>query len=160
MMSDKRKFIAAVADIIRMPQVRRLRKTIHHHRFNRYYHVMHVAYMVFMLCRYLKYDWRNAARAALLHDLFYFDWRNSRLKGYPWMHPVIALKRARRHFTLSAMQMEMIELHMWPIHADPVRMPRYAETWVLIVCDKIQTFCEYIDIPVRFIRRLTGGLFH
>lgn len=55
------------------------------------------------------------ARAGLLHDLFYYDWRVTKfsLGTHAYVHPRIALRNAEKLTDLSAMEKDIIIKHMW-----------------------------------------------
>lgn len=144
--SSLREYILIIGDIIRHPQYRRLRTIIHHNRTTRYRHALRVGYWVYRVCRALHLDHYEAARAAVLHDFFHYNWRDNTMQGYPWRHPQLSLQNALRHFTLTPLQREMISMHMWPIPGDHA-FPRHAETWVIIAVDKIETVAEYASLP-------------
>ena len=62
-----------VSDIIDAPEIMRLKNIAHHISTTRYQHCVNVSYYGFIICRKLKLDARSAARAGLMHDMFYYD---------------------------------------------------------------------------------------
>ncbi len=112
-------------------------------------HSIFVSYISFLLCRRFKLDYTAAARGGLLHDLYLCDWITTRIK--PWkrlhIHPEMALKNACI-FGLSALEEDIILKHMWPISI--LRMPRYRESAIVSLADKISTIAELLRIYKLF----------
>ena len=85
----------------------------------------------------------------ILHDLFLYDWRNSKkelnLKGYhAFIHPKIALENASRLFKLNEKEKDIILKHMWPVTF--FSLPKYKESYIITVTDKLsalKSFYEY-----------------
>ena len=99
------------------------------------------------------------ARAALLHDLFLYDWRHSHedLQGWhAFIHPQIALKNASKFCILNDMEKDIIAKHMWPVTF--FRFPKYKESYILTITDKLsalKSFRNYyksIVLKKKFIR--------
>ena len=55
-----------------------------------------VSYYSFLICRRMGWDYRSAARAGLLHDLYFYDWRTKKYirSGHASWHPRVALDNA------------------------------------------------------------------
>ena len=62
-----------VEGVIDSNEVGMLGDYVHHHFTTRLQHSMNVSYYSFTLCRFLGWDYRSAARAGLMHDLYFFD---------------------------------------------------------------------------------------
>ena len=84
----------------------------------------------------LKLNERRLIRGALLHDYFLYDWhvkdKSHRLHGF--RHPYFALENARKEYELDPVLEDMIVKHMFPLIPIP---PKYRESWVLCIADKI-----------------------
>jgi len=123
-------------------------KNYFHHNSSIYEHVKEVAYLSYRVCKYLKLDYRSAARGALLHDYFFYDWRNHdvpdlpRRKFHGIEHPKIALVNAKKTFTLNKIEEDIIKKHMWPLTAIP---PRYKESFIVSFADKYLSSKEFLD---------------
>ena len=76
----------------------------------------------------------SAARGALLHDFFFYDWRTDGPGLHGFRHPAIARENARSRFALNAIEEDAILRHMWPLTPVP---PRYAESVLVCVADKL-----------------------
>jgi uncharacterized protein len=123
-------------------------KNIFHHNSSIYHHVHDVAYLSYRICKYLKLDYRSAARGALLHDFFFYDWRNHdvpdlpREKFHGLAHPAIALDNAKKHFSLNEVEEDIIKKHMWPLTLVP---PKYKESLIVSFADKYLSSKEFIS---------------
>ncbi len=105
-----------------------------------YDHCLFVAYVGFTLCRIFGLDYRAAARAGLLHDLYLKKWEETSVGRFERLvvHPRMALENART-FGLSPMEEDIIEKHMWPL---TVSTPRYRESFCVSTADKICALLE------------------
>lgn len=74
-----------------------------------YDHCLFVAYVGFTLCRIFGLDYRAAARAGLLHDLYLQKWEETDVGRFRRLviHPQLALENARA-FGLSPMEEDII----------------------------------------------------
>ncbi len=122
-------------------------KELRHHKMDIYHHVIKVSYHTFIWSRRLHLDHVSATRAALLHDFFTYDWRlegqlrKKRLfEKHGFTHPAEALKNAKEHFSVNAIEEDAIVHHMFPLTIKP---PRYAESWLVTIIDKYITVIEY-----------------
>lgn len=122
-------------------------KDYFHHNSSIYVHVQEVAYLSYRICKFLKLDYRSAARGALLHDYFLYDWRNHdvpdlpRKKFHGIEHPTIALANAKKHFSLNEIEEDIIKKHMWPL---TLFVPKYKESFIVSFADKYLSSKEFI----------------
>ena len=122
-------------------------KEYFHHNSSIYAHVQDVAYLSYRICKFLKMDYRSAARGALLHDYFLYDWRNHdvpdlpRKKFHGIEHPTIALANAKKHFSLNEIEEDIIKKHMWPL---TLVVPKYKESFIVSFADKYLSSKEFI----------------
>ena len=84
------------------------------------------------------------ARGAMLHDLFLYDWRNSKkelnLDGYhAFVHPKVALENASKLYDLNDKEKDIIVKHMWPV---TLSLPKYKETYIITLVDKYSALQE------------------
>jgi uncharacterized protein len=90
------------------------------------------------------FDYRSAARGGLLHDFFLYDWHIGKpyrgLHGF--IHPYIALENANQYFCLNELEKDVIQKHMWPL---TIRLPRYKETFVVLLVDKYCATKEIVN---------------
>ena len=136
-------YLKYVGDIYNSPQLQKLGQFEQHFKINRLQHIRSVAYLSFLISRKLKLDYVSTARAATMHDLFYYDWREDdvshKLHGY--RHPKTALKNAFYLCgTLNKKEVDIIKKHMWPLTVIP---PKYLESLVVTSMDK---YCATIEM--------------
>lgn len=84
-------------------------------------------------------------RGALLHDFFLYDWHDkshSRLHGFH--HPFTALKNAKKEFSLSPREQDIIRKHMFPLTLVPYK---YKESALVSIVDK---FCAAYEIAAKY----------
>lgn len=136
-------FFEAIEDLYNRPEVQGLSIYEQHLDIDRLQHITSVAYISFLTCRRLGLDYRTAASGAILHDLFYYDWRekDSSHRPHGYLHPGFALKNARELTTLSKMEEDIIIKHMWPL---TIRPPRYRESFIVSMADKYCATWELI----------------
>jgi len=131
-------FYQIIKDIYEHEEFLKL-KEHYHHNSSIYEHVMDVSYFSYRACKFLKLDYQSAARGALLHDFFLYDWRNHDVPDLPEdkfhgiEHPKIALINAEQHFTLNDIEKDIVKKHMWPLTLVP---PKYKESFIVSFADK------------------------
>ena len=146
-------FFRCVQDLLDTPEVRSMRQFPHHPRTTCYEHSVCVAYVAYRLARRWGLDYRAAARAGLLHDLYLYNSREkpSYYGNQCFTHPVVALKNAWALCgSLTPMEENIIVSHMWPLAR---KMPRYKEALVVNLADKLCATAEVVGLR-RFSRRV------
>lgn len=119
-----------------------------------YDHCLFVAYVGFTLCRIFGLDYRAAARAGLLHDLYLQKWEETDVGRFRRLviHPQLALENARA-FGLSPMEEDIIGKHMWPLTAP---LPYYKESYMVSLADKIDRHRRHLCGRQRHQKRHCG----
>ena len=133
---DSGEFFDIVGDLYYADEVQGLAVYPQHSAINRLDHIRSVTYMSYVYCKKLSLDYRAATRGAMLHDLFYYDWHDGDWSHRPhgYRHPGFALKNARvLNPAITKKEENIILRHMFPLTVIP---PRYAEGWVVSLCDK------------------------
>ena len=143
-LSKQFEFYSIVSDIINNKTVQKMKLYRQHYNTSTFEHCFNVAYISYRICKKLKLDYVSVSRAAMVHDLFLYDWRNSRkelnLDGYhAFVHPKIALDNATKLFDLNKKEQDIILKHMWPV---TLRFPSYSETFIVTVVDKYSAILE------------------
>ena len=149
-------FYDCIKDILDSEEILKLKNITHHISTTRFQHCLNVAYYNWLICQKFGFDARSAARAGLLHDLFYYDRkdynRNKKLNGssvsHSEYHSKTALENARKIAVINDCEADIIEKHMWPVTKS---RPRYKESYVIVFVDKYCAVLEYF-IP-KFKRR-------
>lgn len=140
-------YLECVHDILDDPVFQSMEQYIQHGTTTCRAHCIRVSYLSYRICRKRKWDYRAAARAALLHDLFLYDWHtHAKETGHHfhgYTHPRVAMRNAAYYFSLSEMEKDMILRHMWPLTPVP---PKSREGFALVYADK---FCSSAEIVVN-----------
>ena len=138
-------FKEIIKDIASNPNVISLRERTQHENKSRYYHCLRVSYYTYYLCKKLGLDYVSAARGAMLHDFYFYDWRDKKVEGqkkfHAFRHPNIALKNAIDLFDLNDKEKDIIEKHMWPLTIVP---PKCKEGYIVTLVDKYCATNEFI----------------
>ena len=146
-----------VKDIIGQKEVQELKNFKHHVLTTRFQHCVNVSYYCYIVCRKFKLNARSAARAGLLHDLFYYDrkdYNNTKSKGqasHSKQHSLMASINAAELTHISSLEKDMIEKHMWPATRP---MPKYKETYVITIIDK---YCAVLEFCIPRVKRFING---
>ena len=138
----KEKFLEIITDILANKSIQNLKLYKHHYAYTRLEHCLSVSYYTYVICKFLHLDYKSAARAALLHDLFFYDCEDklSRPKNHIKNHPKIALENANKLFNLNKKEQDIILKHMWPLTFSP---PKYLESFIVTIVDKYCAFKEW-----------------
>jgi uncharacterized membrane protein len=155
-------FNAIIKDILEHEEFLKL-KNYYHHNSSIYEHVQRVSYFSYRIAKFLKMNYRSAARGGLLHDFFLYDWRNHDVPDLPrnefhgLKHPGIALANSQKYFPLNEIERDSILKHMWPLTVVP---PKYKESFIVSFADKFLSSKEFINElkkkQKQKIRALTG----
>lgn len=151
---EKLEFIYIIDDIITDETVKQMKNFRQHCDTSCYEHCLHVAYYSYFLCKKLGLDYISAARAAMLHDFFLYDWRKNRRNVelselHAFAHPKIALKNASSIFSLNEKEEDIIVKHMWPVTP---AFPKYKEAYIVTLMDKYSAIKEvllYMQLKLR-----------
>ena len=128
-------------------------KKIEHHGITRYEHSIRVSYYSYKVSKFLRLDYEIAARGALLHDFFISDHQNLKERFLStFTHPKKAVEQSEKVFSLSEKEENIIHAHMFPIYFS---LPKYAESWVVTVTDKIVATYEF---GLTFTRKLKKSI--
>ena len=135
-------FLAVAGDIYNSPQLQKLDGFVQHFNITRLQHIRSVAFLSFLIARKLGLNYKETARAATMHDLFYYDWHEDDLshKLHGLRHPKFALNNAFYLCgTLTKREQDIIKRHMWPLTIIP---PKYPESFIVTMMDK---YCATIE---------------
>ncbi len=137
----KAEYQKCIADLIDHESVQQMEGFRHHYRTNCLAHSLNVSYFSYRICRFCNMDYRSAARGALLHDLFLYDWRETDLEEgrHAFVHPRIALQNATDVSELNDIEQDIVLKHMWPLTP---HMPSFKESLVVCMMDKYCTTLE------------------
>lgn len=152
-LENRRSFAYSVADLTTQASVRRLRQYVHHRRTTRYDHAVLVAYLSFVVARAWNWDSRAAARAGLLHDLFWQECDNS--LSLCIHHPEMAAENAAKITCLSPKEKNIILSHMWPAGR---YLPRCREAWLVDLMDNVVAVLDYLGVSSRWNQQVSAAL--
>lgn len=152
--TNYREFYDIIANIADNPITQEMKNYRQHYDCNCYEHCLCVSYYSFLICKKLGLDYKSMARAAMLHDLFLYDWRvkqDGRKGFHAFRHPYIAYKKASTFFSLNKKEKDIIIKHMWPVTVIP---PRYLESYIITLVDKYCALSEgYNYYQKKFISK-------
>lgn len=142
-----REYMAIVNDLLAQPAVQKLADYTQHHHSNRLQHSIAVSYDSYRIAKRLHLDYRSTARAGLLHDLFYYDWRTTKfdLGTHAFIHPRVALRNAEKITPLNKKEKDIILKHMFGV---TMATPRYPESLIVSLVDDFEAEHEFFS-PLR-----------
>lgn len=149
-----KEYINCISDLLHIDDVQKLKNYSQHMNTTRFQHSVNVSYYTFLIARKLHLDAHSAARAGLLHDFYFYDWRDVEKSNRPIegrhckVHPQIALENARKATSVNFIIEDAILHHMWPM---TIRMPKTKEGWLLQAVDK---YCAVSEILLQGSHKL------
>lgn len=148
-----KEFQEIIKDIIENEEFQKTKHYRVHGNTSLYAHCYSVSYFVYLICKRKKLDYKSAARGAMLHDFYLYDWKNknSHPRPHAFTHPFTAYKTAKRQFKLNWMEKDMILSHMWPVTFFTI--PLCYEGFILTCVDKSCAFHEFLSsVKVKFTK--------
>jgi uncharacterized protein len=130
-------------DILESEAFAKCKDIYSHGSISVYTHSIAVAKLAFSMIEDSKtIDKQCVVRAALLHDLYLYEWHvpGMRYLRHGWAHPAIAAKNARDLFGVSDHEGSCIKTHMWPWTL--FKPPKSREAWIISLADKIVSIRE------------------
>ncbi len=152
-----------IKDIVESDEMIKLKDITHHVSTTRFQHCLNVSYYNYIICKKLRLDAVSAARAGLLHDLFYYNRKEyNKNKGmllnskktlsHSAFHSLVALENASKLIDMNECERDIIEKHMWPVTK---KFPKYRESYIIVLVDK---YCAILEFFSPNIRKLTGKI--
>ena len=139
-------FISIISDMIENNTVKQMNDFKQHYETTCFEHCL--------LCKKFNLDYISCSRAAMVHDLFLYDWRkrqNGRKGLHAFTHPQTAYDNASKLFDLNEKEKDIIVKHMWPV---TLALPKYKESYILTLVDKYCALNEsYQEIFNRFCQK-------
>ncbi len=145
-MQNEKEFQAILKDIIANETVQKMKNYKQHYETTCYEHCYVAAYYCYLFCKRFHLDYVSATRAAMLHDLFLYDWRvrqPDRKGHHAFTHGKTACKNACKLFSLSEKEKDIILKHMWPL---TISFPKSIEGFVLTFVDKYCALSESLEV--------------
>ena len=158
--NDNIEFMHIIRPIANNPTVQKMKFYRQHYNTSCYEHCLEVSYISYLICKKLKLDYISASRAALLHDLFLYDWRDSKKKlnldkYHAFIHPEIALDNSLKLFNLNNKEQDIIKKHMWPVTF--FKFPKYKESFIITLVDKYSALRSTKDYYLNKIRKVKNN---
>lgn len=147
---DKREFLNIIAQLTHDRTVSKMKLYRQHCNTSCFVHCFDVSYHCYKVCKMLGLDYVSAARGAMLHDMFLYDWR---VKGscsglHAFTHGEAAYNNAKKIFQLNDIEKDVIVNHMWPL---TIRFPKTMEGFVITFVDK---YCALKEIIMYYMFKL------
>ncbi|MDD3187055.1 MAG: HD domain-containing protein [Bacilli bacterium] len=120
-------------------------KEIEHHGISRYDHSVKVSYYSYKIAKTLKLNYKDVAKAGLLHDYFLSDPSSTFKDKFKstFTHPKLALATASSEYEINDLEADIIKSHMFPVNC--LTVPKYAESWVVNGVDKFIGTKEFLQ---------------
>lgn len=129
-----------VSDLLEAGEVKSLENFEQHFGTSRLQHSLNVSYYSFLISKFLHCDYRSAARAGILHDLYLYDRHCDKTsESHVFRHPKEALKNAEELTDLNDIEKDAIINHMFPLSKG---VPHYKESYVVSAADKYSAVLE------------------
>lgn len=130
-----REFFQIVNPLLKTKMVKDLSLYRQHYFQSRLEHSIAVSYYSYRIGRSLNLNYYAMARGGLLHDLFFYDWRDVTFsKGnHAKNHPRIALMNAKQITEISPLEEDIIVNHMMGSTLD---ITRSREAFIVSMVDK------------------------
>ena len=147
-------FIQMIDDLLNNDTVKQMKNFRQHYETSCFDHCLIASYYCYLYGKKFNLDYVSCARAAMLHDLFLYDWRKKQddRKGlHAFTHPKTAYENASKLFALNEKEKDIILKHMWPV---TIALPKYKESYLLTLVDKYCALNEsYQEIYNRFCQK-------
>ena len=113
-----------------------------HHGISRFDHSCRVSYYSYKLTKALGLNYKEVARAGLLHDFFLNENKTQKEKiKSMFAHSKKSLANSEKLFYLSDLEKDIIYTHMFPLNIS--RVPKYMESWIVSGVDKAVAAYEF-----------------
>jgi len=141
-------------EILESENFQKEKKFIQHGNVSVYDHSISVAIECIKIAKRMQIpvDLKSLVRGSLLHDFFLYDWhiKDDSHKWHGFTHAKTALNNAKKEFELNEIEENMIYCHMFPLN---LRIPKYRESSILCIADKIVATKETVSPYLEIIKR-------
>lgn len=148
-------FLNIIDDLLHNETVLKMKNFRQHYETSCFDHCLEASYLCYKISKKFKLDYVSSARAAMVHDLFLYDWRERQpdRKGlHAFTHGRTSYENACKIMEINDMQKDMILKHMWPL---TISIPRYRETFILTLVDKYCALSEsYNEIKSKHSKKI------
>ncbi len=143
---EDKEFYDIINPLIMNETVQQMKKYRQHYNTSCFDHCLTAAYYCYLICKKYNLDYKSGTRAAMLHDLFLYDWRESQpdRKGlHAFTHGKTSCENACKLFNLNEKEKDIIIKHMWPV---TLRLPKSPEGFILTFVDKYCAMSESAEV--------------
>jgi uncharacterized protein len=134
-------YLNIIEDILYNKNFNKIDNNIHH-GLSRLDHSLRVSYYSYKISKKLLLNYKETARAGLLHDFFMKEELTKKEQMVSaFIHPSKALENSNNNFYLTDMEKNIIEAHMFPLI--PNKIPKYLEAWIVSAVDKVVATYEF-----------------
>ena len=142
---NNEEFQEIVKELITNKIVQQMKNYRQHYETTCFEHCYIAAYYCYIICKKYNLDYRSVTRAAMLHDLFLYDWRikDGRKGFHAFTHGKLACKNASELFDLNEKEKDIIIKHMWPV---TISFPKSTEGFILTFVDKYCAMSESLAV--------------
>ncbi len=143
-------FQSLIQELINNKTVQQMKNFRQHYNTTCFDHCYVAAYYCYLICKKFHFDYKSATRAAMLHDLFLYDWRTkiNRDGFHAFTHGKLACKNACELFDLNEKEKDIIIKHMWPV---TLKFPSSIEGFILTFVDKFCAISESFEAFKGFL---------
>ena len=138
MLKYRQEFLNIIEPMLNNEEFMKTKEKVHHGT-SRFDHLMRVSYHSFLISKFLRLNYKETARAALLHDFFLDEVDNESTIKALQKHPMYAVENAKKYFRLTPREEDIIKTHMFPITFTP---PKYLESWIVDIVDDVAGIYE------------------
>lgn len=146
LMDNDKEFQEILFPLITNETVLQMKNFRQHYETSCFEHCYIVSYYCYLICKKYHLDYKSATRAAMLHDLFLYDWRKKQpqAKGlHAFTHGKTSCENACKLFDLNEKEKDMIIKHMWPV---TIEFPKSLEGFILTFVDKYCATNETFEV--------------
>ena len=134
-----REFISIIDELLQNKEYKKLGSE-YHHGTTRLEHSIRVAKKTYIATKKRGLNYKEATRAALLHDFFLEDQLTTKMLKTAYEHPQLAYKNACKYYPLTKKEGNIIRSHMFPLSKE---FPKSREALIVTLSDKQIAIYEY-----------------
>ncbi len=134
---NDKEYMEIVEDILLNDTVQDMKNYRQHYNVSCFDHCLYASYNMYIICKKRNLDYKSAARGAMVHDLFLYDWRKKQEGRKGWhafTHPKTSYENACKFMDINEKEKDIILKHMWPVTF--FHFPKYKESFLLTIIDK------------------------
>lgn len=157
-MNIEQRFEELISVYRESPIINQMNEYIQHGNTTTLEHCENVAWISFLINRklHLNADEKQLIEAAILHDLYLYDWhdKDPARKLHGFNHAELACRNAVKYFDIPEPEQKAIKSHMWPLNI--TKIPSNKAAIIICIADKYCAIAEtvsFINI-IRFKRVL------